>query len=920
MLSLGALSFAAPWLLTALIGLPILWWLLRVTPPAPRLLRFPAIRLLFGLNEDEQTPSRTPWWLIALRMVAVAAVILGLSHPLWNAGERFGASGPLVLVVDDGWAAARGWNMRQKALDTLIAKADRAGRNVVIVTTAEPSDGGPLATGKLLTPAAARTALQALQPKPWPVDRKAALTAFAATRFEEPGNIIWLSDGIEDGAAQDFVRALQRRGPVMVMTDPASTGALALTPPVAGEPRLTLTLLRAQDGDGEQFWLRGLDERGRVVMRERARFADGARKAEVAINLPSELRNRLTRIEIENVPSAGAVALVDERYRRRPVGIVSAAADRAQAQPLLAEVFYLERALTPYAEVRKGTVVELLNRPLAVLVVPDGAAISDAARGAILAWMERGGTVLRFAGPRLGQKPDELSPVRLRRGDRTLGGAMSWAQPAKLAPFDEDSPFAGLTLPGDITVSRQVLAEPTLDLPRHTWARLGDGTPLVTAAERGRGRIILVHTSANTDWSNLALSGLYVEMLRRVISLSQGISATGNASAPPVSILDGFGRLLDPPPSAQPLESGTPRISARNPPGLYGNESARVAVNLAAGMKDIPPIGALPAGISELTLDQPGEMDFKPWLLAFALALLILDMWIGLVLRGLAPAIWPLNKVAGAGAAAVLALIVIAGPSIPARAQDGAGLDTRRARDATFETRLAYVLTGDPRIDRVSRAGLEGLSMTLRTRTSVEPKAPLGVDIERDEIAFFPFLYWPVSASQPVPSAKARERIARFLETGGMILFDTRDQSPSTLAPPGGDGGGGGPGATKLRDILRGLAVPALAPIPKGHILTKAFYLLHEFPGRWTGGTVWVESQAGFANDGVSSIIIGANDYAAAWAVDASGQPAYPVVSGGTRQRELAHRFGVNVVMYALTGNYKADQVHVPAILERLGQ
>ncbi len=918
MLSLGALSFAAPWLLTALIGLPILWWLLRVTPPAPRLLRFPAIRLLFGLNEDEQTPSRTPWWLIALRMIAVTLVILGLAHPLWNAGERFAASGPLVLVIDDGWAAARGWNMRQKATGMLIAKAERAARNIVIVTTAEPSDGGPLGAGKLLTPAAARTALQALQPKPWPVDRKAALAAFGATRFKEPGNIVWLSDGVEDGAAQEFVRALQRRGPVMVMTDPATTGALALTPPVAGEPRLTLKLLRAQDGDGEQFWLRGLDERGRVVMRERTGFADAARTAEISINLPSELRNRLTRIEIENVPSAAAVALIDERYRRRPVGIVSAAADRAQAQPLLAEVFYLERALAPYAEVRKGTAVDLLKRPLAVLVVPDGAAISDAARGAILAWAERGGTVLRFAGPRLGQKPDDMTPVRLRRGDRTLGGAMSWAQPAQLAPFDEDSPFAGLPQPGDITVSRQVLAEPTLDLPKHTWARLGDGTPLVTAAERGRGRVILVHTSANTDWSNLALSGLYVEMLRRIISLSQGISATGGTNAPPVSSLDGFGRLLDPPPSAQPLSGDSaPRVSARTPPGLYGNESARIAINLATGMTAIPAIGALPAGIAELTLDQPGKMDFKPWLLAFALALLILDMWIGLVLRGLAPATWPLNKVAGV--TAVLMLAILATAATPTRAQDNLPVNDQRARDATFATRLAYVITGDSRIDRVSRAGLEGLSMTLRTRTSVEPKAPLGVDIERDEIAFFPFLYWPVSAAQPVPSAAARERIARFVETGGMILFDTRDQSPATLAPPGEDGAGG-PGASKLRELLRGLAIPTLAPMPKGHILTKAFYLLHEFPGRWTGGTVWVESRSGFANDGVSSIIIGANDYAAAWAVDASGQPAYPVVPGGTRQRELAHRFGVNVVMYALTGNYKADQVHVPAILERLGQ
>jgi len=70
----------------------------------------------------------------------------------------------------------------------------------------------------------------------------------------------------------------------------------------------------------------------------------------------------------------------------------------------------------------------------------------------------------------------------------------------------------------------------------------------------------------------------------------------------------------------------------------------------------------------------------------------------------------------------------------------------------------------------------------------------------------------------------------------------------------------------------------------------------------------------------VSRVIIGGHDWASAWAVDNAGRPMFPVVPGGERQREMAYRFGVNLVMYTLTGNYKSDQVHVPAILERLGQ
>jgi Domain of unknown function (DUF4159) len=103
-------------------------------------------------------------------------------------------------------------------------------------------------------------------------------------------------------------------------------------------------------------------------------------------------------------------------------------------------------------------------------------------------------------------------------------------------------------------------------------------------------------------------------------------------------------------------------------------------------------------------------------------------------------------------------------------------------------------------------------------------------------------------------------------------------------------------------------------------VLTKSFYLMQDFPGHWSGGTLWVEPVEDQVNDGVASLIVGGNDWAAAWALDARGQPLYPVVPGGEPQREQAYRFGVNLVMYALTGNYKTDQVHVPAILERLGQ
>ena len=156
---------------------------------------------------------------------------------------------------------------------------------------------------------------------------------------------------------------------------------------------------------------------------------------------------------------------------------------------------------------------------------------------------------------------------------------------------------------------------------------------------------------------------------------------------------------------------------------------------------------------------------------------------------------------------------------------------------------------------------------------------------------------------------EAIRRLNRYIENGGTIVLDARDQLI-----------GSGQGTTLVRSLTAGLNIPALAPVPPGHVLTKAFYLLQSFPGRWSGDRVWVEDEVNRVNDGVSRMLVGNHDWAAAWSVDRHGQPLYAVVPGGDKQREMAYRFGVNLVMYVLTGNYKADQVHVPAILERLGQ
>jgi len=393
-------------------------------------------------------------------------------------------------------------------------------------------------------------------------------------------------------------------------------------------------------------------------------------------------------------------------------------------------------------------------------------------------------------------------------------------------------------------------------------------------------------------------------------------------------MLDGFGQFESPPPTARPVPANyTGRAKADNPPGFYGPPEGLLAVNTLTPADRIVPIdvGLLNARIEPYRIGEPEDLR-GPIFLA-ALGLLLLDALVVFWLAGGIYRLLPRRRIATAlllavGLAAFAALTIA-----PAFAADATADDF--AKKATNETRLAYVITGDAEVDSISKAGLAGLTLFLAQRTALEAGEPVGLDLGRDELAFFPLIYWPIVPDAPRPSAQVLARIDAYMKRGGTVLFDTRD---AVMAPPGPGGETRSPGMVALRAILSSLDIPELEPVPKDHVLTKTFFLLRDFPGRFNSGQLWVEAMPAIdenddeakrparGGDGVSSIIITSNDLAGAWATRSDGQPMLPLVPGEPRQREFAFRAGVNIVMYTLTGNYKADQVHVPALLERLGQ
>ena len=917
----GPIGFAAPWLLLALIALPILWLILRAIPPAPIRQRFPGVALLLGLQDDEAVSDRTPWWLLLLRMLAVAAIIIGLAGPILNPDDNADTGdGPRLVVVDGSWAGASRWAQAMEAVDAELRRAGSAGREVALLHLADPD----AATFQAANAAVAR--LAGLAPQPW---QPGALSDVTDALPDGSFETVWFSDGLEYEARPDIQAALQARGPVRVTQTGASVVALA--PAIYEDGTVQLTARRSAPGPerGVTILAQGRDPAGNtaILASANAVFEDGATDAQTALALPSELRARITRFEIQATRSAGAVTLVDDSLRRREIALIAGREGR-EGLELLSPLHYLERALVETADLLDGALGDVLPANPDVIVLADVATLSGGEADAITEWVEEGGMLVRFAGPRVAAsdisraEEDPLMPVRLRSGGRSVGGAMSWGSPKTLAPFRENSPFFGLTVRDDVEITAQVMAQPDPTLAERVIAELSDGTPLVTRKRMGQGQIVLFHVTANAEWSTLPLSGLFVEMLERLaISSTAARPAAEDLEGTvwtPQIVMDGFGSLRDA--GAMPGVPG-PRLvtDPAGPdllPGVYTSTDRSLARNVLTA--DATLVAATwPASVPVSGLTNRPPQPLGGLLLALAIGLLLADVIASLALSGRLT-----GGLRGSRTASVAVALALAMPATDLRAQTTD--DT--ALNAAAEVVLAHVITGDRQLDEIAEAGLRGLSDTLFFRTSVEPADPIAVNLETDELAFFPMLYWPITPDQPRPSREAYAKLNDYLRSGGLILFDTRDGDIAGF-------GSASPNGRKLQDLAAPLDIPALEPVPRDHVLTRTFYLLQDFPGRHLGGEVWVEAAPPGAeqiegmpfrnlNDGVTPVVIGGNDWAAAWAVTSSGQAMLPVGRGfgGERQRELAYRFGVNLVMHVLTGNYKSDQVHVPALLDRLGQ
>jgi hypothetical protein len=887
------LTFLSPLVLSALAAVPVLWWMLRVMPPRPKTVRFPAFFLLKDLSTNLKAAAYTPWWLLLLRALIVISFIVGFAEPVLHQSQELpgGKKGEVLVVIDNGWASAAGWKARQDKLKEYLQRIRRSGRTVIFLPTTPSAEDGHV---RFYGPMAAEEAegwVSRLKPQPWPVsDKDAAVVAQKILSEHQVTYSVFFSAGL--AAPPELLKLVQTVVTDDIVNNPYILRQDAQKP---GQLHFSLERLHALSQD-QQLRILAYADDGNIVDELKLSFPAGRTEYEFSWEMLPELRNKTARLALREPMMASASLMMGAQWRQHPVGVVANAGQK-ESRDFLNEVYYLRRALEANNQMSVDQLEALLKLPLSALILPDSAPLTAAEKVELLDWVQQGGFLVRFAGPHLAANTeDALLPVPLRYGERATEGAMTWEKPVYLGDISERSPLYGLSAPHDVTVTRQVLADPVPEVFEKTWLQLEDGTPLVTGGKMGKGTVVLVHTSAGPEWSNFCYSGLYVEALQRMVSLSNGISDyKAQTALPPLLLLDGFGNpgTPDSRTMAAPVKADQDfEPSPQTPPGIYGDSREFKAFNLG---DHLPPMTALKdiQAVVE-SYQKAGEVSLKSLFIEGAVLLLLLETLVTFWLRGVV-----------VFAATLLAAVIFS--SAPAVAAED-------ERDLVSGIYLAYIETGDQDIDSVSYNGLTGLGQVITARTTARIKGVVALNPDNDPLVYYPVIYWPMSGRQLGLSVTAARNIQNYLSQGGMILIDTRDRQF------GGEGNVSTLGARKLRELTQNIQIPQLMNIPKDHILTRSFYLLDDFPGRYTGGKLWVEKEPNARHDSVTSVIIGANDWAAAWSKDEGNRALYMVEPGGETQREMAYRFGVNLVMVALTGNYKADQVHIPYILERIGQ
>ena len=893
------IAFHTPWLLAALVLLPLIWRWLRVVHAPQRILAFPALRFITPHPKPPRNTSVPPLWLRILRIIIIALTILAFASPYIPAPDNdsphpntLSAESPLLLVIDNGWASAAHWHTHMQTLRATLESLPEH-RFIILTTALPPDDTADSRDLSILSARQAQDVVDTLSPQPWqPLNAQIAqflkeMTAPSASpRLKNLGGILWLHDGIDSPDKNTLLDSLhdyadQRDTPLYSLTSPSLSLPVILASPPADAEVHTPSLARvlaaraAPSREHPPYHLQGFDADNRLLfnkpfhLRGQETLLDAS--AEQAPFLHQLHSLRLISPHLE--PHAGGVLLHDGGRRLPTIFVLEPSSD--SPPPLLNPSHYIAQALN--RSTHNSSLQDALDQRADIIFWHDHARIDSDEQEHLLDWLAQGGILVRFASPHVQDSDNHphLLPAPLYEITASAHGFLSDTRDeTSTLHFADNSPFHHLKPTSTHVNPTYAFIDPPQDV--HIWAYTDDHRPLISARSIASGWLVFFHAPLHPLRSDLALEALFPTILTTLTRLRPYQRTSSNQTPTtlwqPQQILDGWGQLSSPEPTTQALGVDA-RPSPHTPPGIYATAYERRALNLGDALGVPTRFIDAPPPLQSPTPPRPQRL-IQGWLLTLIILLLAVHA-LYLTRRNVYPAV-------AAGVFVFCALLPVLVSAQPP------------AENAPFYApRIGYMLSHDDIQDNLSDSGLTQLTQFINRRTVARLGQPLPLTPQSPLLPFVPLIYWPLGATNTHLSPTEARIIEHYLSKGGIILFDSID------------------GSARLQSSL---SLPPLVPIDDEHTVTRSFFLIPLSLWRKTNTPLpWSDHHAQ-ANTLTASVFASQHNWAQLW----RSHLYVPQQASVLTRQELAMRFGLNLVLYALTGNYKRDQIHALTIIERL--
>ena len=892
------ISFANIYALFGLITLPLIFFIMKFYPPKPKKIKFSSFFILKKIVKNDTAKTKFPLWLLVFRILLCFFIVLFFSKPFLKISDQKNKYKNFVIIADNGWSISSNLKNYKNIIKEISLEAEKSNKEIHLYFSSAKDFNKPFIFKTH------NQIIDFLNKKP-PIAKQIIRESFfknlKINNYFKDSKVFFIFSHLDSRSLESQIRNLnliKNNNPSIQIIDPIKKITFIEELKIDKES-LDMKVRRKGNYVKNEFLIQFIGEKNDLILEKKYTFSKNSNEFKIKEKFPVEIINQFFLIKILNENHAAAFYYLDDFRKKLPVGIITAE-DHELEKPLLSPVYYLKKVLTNSNLTFIGPLTKILEKKASVVFLPSNKRLSKLDITALEKWVYDGGVLIRFSDKRIVEQSNIfLDKKKSFLSIRNIGKDLSIQSNLSIRPFNNNSLFSSLKVPQDLKFNKQLILD-NFNSDIITLASLEDQSPLISMKYVGDGKIILFHVTSNNEWSNLPMSSLFEDIILKLLLISKTEKVLPTKEIKIKFVINSNGDLAVPKnnyylnyPFGEKLLP-----SAKQPAGIYENNSLSIALNLSGNLNTEGYFDAVDEELEIKSNYKKSVLELKNFILYLIFIMFLIDMIINIVLKNNILFLGFLKKTK---VLSILFFFLIF-LSIQNRIE---------ANESYSNIYLAYIKTENKLLNQIAFSGLDELRKYLIERTSLNPSGVKEINILKDELFFYPLIYWQITSSSPKLSEITVNKIKDYFDSGGIILFDIIDFSKSYSSINRDS-------IEEIRQLFTKYGIENLQSIPKGHTLTKSYYLLNKFPGRWDNRLLLIQNDNLENKDGVSSVIIGLNDWAGAWAKDKNNYHLYQVVPGGERQREISYRFGINLLMYSLTGSYKSDQVHSKSILDRL--